>query len=86
MEFLLELDNIFKYNYCNKLTDTGIKIIFDKYYVTPEENYELINNYKSKFFQIIKKISYIPYKILILFIILFPLICFFLIFVGTICK
>ena len=86
MEFLLELDNIFKYNYCNKLTDTGIKIIFDKYYVTPEENYELINNYKSKFFRIIKKISYIPYKILILFIILFPLICFFLIFIGTICK
>lgn len=86
MEFLMDLDNIFKQQYFDKLPNKNIEYLYNNFYVTSEENIELINNRTDKCFIIVKKIFYIPYKILIILILLFPLLCFILIFVGAVCK
>jgi len=87
MEFLMNIDNVFKNDYCNKITDKGIDLIFNENYVSPEENIKLVHDKNNnKCFKTIKKISYIPYKILIHSILIFPLFCFISIFIGAICK
>ena len=62
--------------------------IYDNIYVTYRENKELVKNrYKySICFRAISNIIYIPYKILVLIIFMFPAICFFMTIAGSICK
>jgi hypothetical protein len=86
MEFLMDLDNLFKQQYFEKLPNKCIEYIYNKFYVSSEENIELINNRNDKCFLIVKKIFYFPYKLLIILILIFPILCFILIFVGAFCK
>tara|TARA_B100000963_G_scaffold348850_1_gene357054 strand:- start:2383 stop:3387 length:1005 start_codon:yes stop_codon:yes gene_type:complete len=87
MEFLMQLDNEFEELYFRHLPGSA-EDIYDNIYVTYRENKELVKNrYKYNIcFRAISNIIYIPYKILVLIIFIFPAICFFMTIAGSICK
>lgn len=87
MEFLMNLDNEFEEMYFKFLPDSAIDI-YDNIFVTQEENAKIVKEKmkKSCCLRFISCISYIPFKLLVLFLFLFPVFCLFLIFFGPICK
>lgn len=87
MEFLMEMDNEFQRAYFAYLPGVAVDI-YDKHFVTYRENVILVKQktHDSSNFRCCKRITWIPFKLLILMFMLLPLICFFMIFFGAICK
>jgi hypothetical protein len=87
MEFLMNLDNEFEELYFKFLPQSAIDI-YDNIFVTPEENAEIVEAHKKKYccYKCISCVVYIPFKILVLLLFLFPVFCFFMIFYGAVCK
>lgn len=87
MEFLMILDNEFKELYFKYLPGTADDI-FDNIFVSYSENKELLEDRlkNDNAFKCFTYLFFIPYKILVLAIFLFPFFCLFMIFAGAICK
>ena len=87
MEFLMKLDNEFVELYFEYLPGSA-EDIYDNIYVTYEKNQKLIKKKKkkSKCFNFTTCILFIPYKLLIITIFIFPFICLFMSIAGPICK
>ncbi len=87
MEFLMNLDNEFEEMYFKFLPDSAIDI-YDNIFVTPEENTKLVREKRKKYccFRCVSCTAYLPFKLLVLLLFLFPVFCFFMIFYGTVCK
>lgn len=87
MEFLMQLDNEFEAMYFEHLPGSA-EDIYDTIYVTYQENKELIKQRQDKSicFKFTSICLFIPYKILIVAIFLFPLFCLFVMIGGPICK
>ena len=87
MEFLMTLDNEFKELYFKYLPGTA-EDIYDNVFVSYYENKDLLEDRlnKDKCFKLFNCIIYVPYKLLVIIIFLFPVFCFFMVFAGAICK
>lgn len=87
MEFLMQLDNEFEEMYFENLPGSA-EDIYDTIYVTYQENKELIKQRqeRSKCFKCTSHCLFIPYKLLIIALFLFPMFCLFVVVVGPICK
>ncbi len=87
MEFLMNLDNEFEEIYFKFLPDSAIDI-YDNIFVTQAKNTKIVMEKKKKYccFNCISIAAYLPFKILVIMLFLFPVFCFFMIFYGTICK
>lgn len=87
MEFLMELDNEFERQYFSYLPGVA-EAIYDSQFVTYHENVAMVARMSmtSKSFRCLRRVTWIPYKILLLTFILLPPFCFGMIFYGGICK
>jgi len=87
MEFLMALDNEFKELYFKYLPGTADDI-YDNVFVSYDENKDILEERleKDNCFKCFSCCVFIPYKILVISIFLFPLFCFFMIFAGALCK
>ena len=87
MEFLMQLDNEFEEYYFRLLPHAAVDI-YDNVFVTTVENRNLIidRQKNSGCFRCLRCSTFIPFKILIISLMCFPILCFFMIFYGPICK
>ena len=87
MEFLMMLDNEFEELYFQYLPGAA-EDIYDNVFVSYYENIELLEDRKrdDKCFRCFSCAAFIPYKLLVLSMFLFPLFCLFMTIVGPICK
>lgn len=87
MEFLMILDNEFEELYFRYLPGAA-EDIYDNIFVTYKENKKIVEERKERdgCFKFISCMVFIPYKILVCLIFLFPIFCCFMIFAGPICK
>ena len=87
MEFLMKLDNEFEELYFEYLPGSA-EDIYDNIYVDYDKNKKLIKKRKKKSccFNLITGLLFLPYKLLVITIFLFPLICFSVTIIGPICK
>lgn len=87
MEFLMQLDNEFQEYYFKLLPDAAIDI-YDNVFVSAQENLILIEEKEqlSKCFKFLLYFTHIPFKLMILSLIMFPVLCLFMIVYGPICK
>jgi hypothetical protein len=87
MEFLMVLDNEFEELYFQYLPGAADDI-YDNIFVSYDENIELLEERqkKDKCFNCFSCVLFIPYKLLVISVFLFPVFCFFMIFAGPICK
>ena len=87
MEFLMMLDNEFEDLYFQYLPGAADDI-YDNIFVSYDENIELLENRhkKDSCFKCCSCLLFIPYKLLVISVFLFPVFCFFMIFAGPICK
>ena len=87
MEFLMMIDNEFEETYFKYQPEVAIDI-FDKMFVSYKENKDFVANKMKKncYFRVFKYITYVPYKLIILFHIALPVICLFMVFYGPVCK
>ena len=87
MEFLMKLDNEFEELYFEYLPGAA-EDIYDNIYVSYEKNKKLIKkrSKKSRCFSTTTCLLFIPYKILIITIFIFPFLCLFMSIAGPICK
>lgn len=87
MEFLMQLDNEFEAMYFEYLPGSA-EDIYDTIYVTYQENNELIKERqrKSHCFKYTSICLFVPYKLLIIALFVFPVFCLFVMIAGPICK
>tara|TARA_B110001450_G_scaffold256977_1_gene289900 strand:+ start:4882 stop:5775 length:894 start_codon:yes stop_codon:yes gene_type:complete len=87
MEFLMEMDNEFERAYFSYLPGVAVDI-YDNMFVTYRENHIMIAQKKqeSKCFRCCRRLTWLPFKLLIFLFMILPLICFVFIFYGGICK
>lgn len=87
MEFLMEMDNEFQRAYFTYLPGVA-EDIYDKMFVTYRENVLMVNQktHDSCRFRCCKRITWLPFKVLILMFLLLPFICFAMIIFGAACK
>lgn len=86
MEFLMNLDNEFEEMYFKFLPEAAVDI-YDNVFVNFRDNQEkLKKRKKSCTFNIVRCVFYIPFKILVLSLLLFPVFCVIMMFYGPICK
>ena len=87
MEFLMILDNEFEELYFQYMPGSA-EDIYDNIFVSYTENKLLLEDRRrdDKCFRYFSNAMFIPYKLLVLSIFLFPVFCFFMIFAGPICK
>tara|TARA_B110001450_G_scaffold111198_1_gene104951 strand:+ start:3352 stop:4419 length:1068 start_codon:yes stop_codon:yes gene_type:complete len=87
MEFLMVLDNEFEELYFQYLPGAADDI-YDNIFVSYDVNIELLEKRqkKDKCFNCFSCVLFIPYKLLVISVFLFPAFCFFMIFAGPICK
>ena len=87
MEFLMNIDNEFEEIYFKFLPESAVDI-YDNIFVTPQENNKIVLEKKEKYccYRCISCSVYIPFKILVIILFIFPIFCFFMIFYGSICK
>lgn len=87
MEFLMQLDNEFEELYFENLPGAA-EDIYDKIYVTYNENKSLIEDrqHRSCCFRWTSRCLFIPYKLLVITLFLFPGVCFFIMIAGPYCK
>ena len=87
MEFLMQIDNEFEEYYFKLLPHAAIDI-YDNVFVTTGENRKLISDRmkNSGCFRCLRCISYIPFKFLLISLLIFPVFSFSMIFYGPLCK
>ena len=87
MEFLMQLDNEFEELYFTNLPQAADDI-YDHIYVTYKENKALLAKKQKEnlCFKISSYLLFIPYKLLVIVIFIFPVVCLFMTIVGPICK
>ena len=87
MEFLMQLDNEFEEIYFNNLPGSA-EDIYDNIFVSYKENKLLLADRQKndKCFRCFSYCVFIPYKLLVITIFLFPVLCAFMIVAGPICK
>jgi hypothetical protein len=87
MEFLMVLDNEFEELYFRYMPGSA-EDIYDNIFVSYDENKILFEDRQKedKCFRCFSCVMFIPYKLLVLSIFLFPVFCFFMVFAGPICK
>tara|TARA_B100000795_G_scaffold26710_1_gene17715 strand:- start:813 stop:1865 length:1053 start_codon:yes stop_codon:yes gene_type:complete len=87
MEFLMVLDNEFEELYFQYLPGAADDI-YDNIFVSYEENIELLEKRQKKdnCFNCFSCVLFVPYKLLVIGVFIFPIFCFFMIFAGPICK
>ena len=87
MEFIMDLDNQFKELYFKNIPNAAVDI-YDNIFVSKSDNRVILKQKinEDKFFCCIKNMLMVPYKILIISLILFPVFCACIIFYGPICK
>ena len=87
MEFIMDLDNQFKELYFKNIPDAAIDI-YDNIFVSKNDNRVILKQkiQEDKFFCCVKNILMVPYKILIISLILFPIFCACIIIYGPVCK
>ena len=87
MEFLMQLDNEFEEMYFKNLPGAA-EDIYDSIYVTYQENKELIKDRqeRSYCFKYTSRCLFIPYKLLVFLLFIFPIFCLFVMIAGPICK
>jgi len=87
MEFLMVLDNEFEELYFQYMPGTADDI-YDNVFVSYDENKVLLEDRKKedKCFRCFSYVAFIPYKILVITMFLFPFFCFFMVFAGPACK
>lgn len=87
MEFLMEMDNLFEREYFEYLPGVAVDI-YDKYFVSYRDNLIMVNqkSHDSFSFRCCRRMTWLPFKFLILLFLALPVICFFMIFFGAVCK
>jgi hypothetical protein len=87
MEFLMVLDNEFEELYFRYMPGSA-EDIYDNVFVSYDENKLLFEDRQKddKCFRCFSFTMFIPYKLLVLSIFLFPVFCFFMMFAGPLCK
>jgi len=86
MEFLMNLDNEFEEMYFKYLPESADDI-YDNVFVSYNINQEHVKEKKkSRCFKCITVSAYIPFKLLTISLMLFPLLCFFMIIYTPLCK
>ena len=86
MEFLMNLDNEFKEMYFKYLPESADDI-YDNVFVSYTVNQEHIKERKkSKCFKFITAAAYIPFKLLTISLMLFPVLCFVMMIYSPLCK
>tara|TARA_B100000519_G_scaffold158916_1_gene140602 strand:+ start:3248 stop:4177 length:930 start_codon:yes stop_codon:yes gene_type:complete len=85
-EFIMNLDNEFEEMYFSYLPETAVDI-YDNVFVTYHGNQEKLEKRKKTCgFNCIRCITYVPFKLLTIGLLIFPLFCFFMMFYGPYCK
>lgn len=87
MEFVMDLDNQFKILYFKNIPKAAVDI-YDNIFVSKNDNRIILKQKLNddKYFCCIKNLLMIPYKILIISLILFPVFCACIMIYGPICK
>ena len=86
MEFLMNLDNEFEEMYFKYLPESADDI-YDNVFVSYNINQEHVKEKKkSRWFKCITVSVYIPFKLLTISLMVFPLLCFFMIIYTPLCK
>lgn len=87
MEFLMDMDNEFERQYFSFLPGVAADI-YDNMFVTYRENKLMVNDktQTSSCYKCCRKITWLPFKVLILLFMFLPVLCFVFIFYGSICK
>ena len=86
MEFLMNLDNEFEEMYFNFLPEVGVDI-YDNLFVSFTDNkVKLQKRNRSCAFRCIRRTFFIPFKILVFCLMIFPLFCLFCAVYGPVCK
>jgi len=86
MEFLMNLDNEFEEMYFKYLPESADDI-YDNVFVSYTVNQEHIKERKkSKCFKFITATAYIPFKLLTISLMLFPVLCFIMMIYSPLCK
>lgn len=87
MEFVMDLDNQFKVLYFKNIPKAAVDI-YDNIFVSKNDNRIILKQKLNddKYFCCIKNLLMIPYKILIISLILFPVFCACIMIYGPICK
>lgn len=87
MEFLMLIDNEFEETYFKYQPEVALDI-FDKLFVSYNENknYVIDRMERDCCFRFFKYITWIPHKLIVLSHMLLPIICFFMVLYGPICK
>ena len=86
MEFLMTLDNEFEVQYFNYLPEAAVDI-YDNVFVDYGKNFELVEKKKNNCsFYCLQCMTFIPFKILLFSLLLFPFFCLFMMIYGPLCK
>lgn len=87
MEFLMHLDNEFKRMYFEFLPNVA-QDIYNRYFKSHETHKEYIENaYNASYiFKLVRYITYIPFKLLMFTLMVFPILCFAFMIYSPICK
>lgn len=86
MEFIMNIDNEFEEFYFDYLPEVAIDI-YDNLFVSYSDNLETIEkNRRRSSFRCLHCIMFVPFKLLVLGLMMFPLVCFIIMFAGPICK
>ena len=85
IEFLMNLDNEFESIYFDYLPESAVDI-YDNVFVTYKENYDLLEKKnKECSFCCLHFMTFIPFKILLLTLLVFPIFCLFMMVYAPIC-
>ena len=86
MEFLMNLDNEFEEIYFTYLPEVAVDI-YDNLFVSFSDNKKkLEKRNKSCAFKCIRHSFYVPFKLLVFSLMIFPIFCLFAAFYGAVCK
>lgn len=87
MEFLMEMDNEFERMYFEYLPEVAVDI-YDNQFVTYRENIVMVNRktHDSVSYRCCRRVTWLPFKLLILIFMAMPLLCFAMIVFGAVCK
>ena len=87
MEYLMEADNEFEAQYFQFLPGVAVDI-YDNMFVSYRENVRLIREkeHHSASFRCFRRITWLPFKLLLFIFMILPIFCGVMIFVGAACK
>ena len=86
MEFLMNLDNEFERMYFEYLPEAAVDI-YDNVFITYKENYDLLQKKNNNCgFCCMHFLTFIPFKLLLTALLMFPVFCLFMMVYSPICK